>query len=209
MSISAVGNSSASSINPDSSNSNMANMAAAIASNMVSNLDTSGDGKVSKDEFVQGLTSKGVSSTDATKMFDSIDKNKTGSITKSDISSAIQSGTIALPQPPQGGAGGPKGTSAPPQRGGSAGSGSSSIVELSSAASSKSTSGTSSSSSSSKNYAKADANQDGVVTNVEQMVYDLSHPSLPSTSATGNGSTSNSANSQSAQNTGKNVDVKI
>jgi len=210
MSIDAIGKSSASSGNLDGGNLNLANIASAIASKMVSNLDTNGDGNVSKDEFVKGLASKGISSTDATKMFESIDKNKTGSISKSDISSAIQAGTISLPKPPQGSAGGLGGAGgSTPSGGGNIGSGSSSIVELRSASSSKSSSAASSSSSSTKSYAKADANRDGVVTEEEQIIYDLSHPSLPAAGATGNGSISSAISSHSVQNAGKNVDVTI
>ena len=44
------------------------------------------------------MTAKGVSSADATKVYDSIDTKSTGSITKSDIESAITSGSLTPPQ---------------------------------------------------------------------------------------------------------------
>ena len=46
--------------------------AARFASKVFSDMDTDTDGKVTKDEFVKGLESKGVSSEDATKQYDAI-----------------------------------------------------------------------------------------------------------------------------------------
>jgi hypothetical protein len=110
-------------------------------------MDADTDGKVSKDEFVKGLESKGVSSEDATKQFAAIDKEGTGSITKDDLESAIKSGDFKPPRP-QGGA--PQGGSAP-QGGGASGV---------------------SASSSTKTYEAADKNEDGTVTQQEQLIYD-------------------------------------
>jgi hypothetical protein len=117
--------------------------AARFASKVFSDMDADTDGKVSKDEFVKGLESKGVSSEDATKQFAAIDKEGTGSITKDDLESAIKSGDFKPPRPqggaPQGGSGGAGGVSA---------------------------------SSSTKTYEAADKNEDGTVTQQEQLVYD-------------------------------------
>jgi Ca2+-binding EF-hand superfamily protein len=51
--------------------------AARLASKVFSDMDTDTDGKVSKDEFVKGLESKGVSTEDATKQYEAIDKEGT------------------------------------------------------------------------------------------------------------------------------------
>jgi hypothetical protein len=126
--------------------------AARLASKVFSDMDTDTDGSVTKDEFVKGLESKGVSSEDATKQYQAIDKEGTGSITKDDLESAIKSGDFKPPRP-QGGAGGPQGGGAP--QGGSGG------------ASSVSSSG------STKTYEAADKNEDGTVTQQEQLVYDM------------------------------------
>lgn len=126
--------------------------AARLASKVFSDMDTDTDGSVTKDEFVKGLESKGVSSEDATKQYEAIDKEGTGSITKDDLESAIKSGDFKPPRP-QGGAGGPQGGGAP-----QGGSGGASSV---------------SSSSSTKTYEAADKNEDGTVTQQEQLVYDM------------------------------------
>src|SRR5664279_870184 len=60
-------------------------MASKMASKMMSDLDPNNTGKVTEDQFVSALKSKGVSEADATKMYGSIDPKGTGSITKSDI----------------------------------------------------------------------------------------------------------------------------
>lgn len=136
--------------------------AARLASKVFNDLDSDKDGKVTKDEFVKGLGSKGVSAADATKQFDAIDTQKSGSISKDDLASAIKSGTLRPPRP-QGGAGGPQG-GRPPEgaagpRGAGGGGGASGV----------------SSSSSAKTYDPADANQDGSVSQQEQLIYDFSH----------------------------------
>jgi len=118
--------------------------AARFASKVFSDMDADTDGKVTKDEFVKGLESKGVSSEDATRQYAAIDKEGTGSITKDDLESAIKSGDFKPPRPQGGGA---------PQGGG----GGASAVSTGSAA---------------KTYEAADKNEDGTVTQQEQLVYD-------------------------------------
>lgn len=135
--------------------------ASRLASKVFSDMDTDTDGSVTKDEFVKGLESKGVSSEDATKQYEAIDKEGTGSITKDDLESAIKSGDFKPPRP-QGGTGGPQGGGAPQ-------GGASSV----------------SASSSTKTYEAADKNEDGTVTQQEQLVYDLAQASKSaSTSST-------------------------
>ncbi|CAN7743586.1 EF-hand domain-containing protein [Duganella sp. LjRoot269] len=134
--------------------------AARLASKVFGDLDADKDGKVNKDEFVSGLKSKGVSADDAAKQFDAIDTQKSGSITQSDLETAIKSGSFA-PKRPEGGAGGPGGAQGggkPPEGAGGAG-------------------GAGGASSSTKTYEAADTNQDGTVSEQEQLVYDVSHPS--------------------------------
>ena len=141
--------------------------AARFASKVFSDMDTDTDGKVTKDEFVKGLESKGVSSEDATKQYDAIDKQGNGSITKDDLESAIKSGDFK-PARPQGGAGGPHGGGAP--QGGSGG-GASRV-----------------SSSSTKTYEAADKNQDGTVTQQEQLIYDMAQAAKSAAKSTSNAS---------------------
>jgi hypothetical protein len=134
-------------------------MAAKMASKMMSELDPNNTGKVTKDQFISTLTAKGVSSTDATKMYDSIDTQGSGSITKSDIETSIKNGNLKPPSGgPQGGAGGAKKSGG---AGGAAG-------------------GTGGASSSSKTYDAADTNQDGVVSTQEAAIYALKHSSTSS-----------------------------
>jgi Ca2+-binding EF-hand superfamily protein len=127
-------------------------MASNMASKMMSDLDPNNTGKVTKDQFVSALESKGVSEADATKTYSSIDTKGTGSITKSDIETAINNGNLK------------------PQSGGSRGS-------SGSADASGSTGQTgSSSTTSTKTYEKDDINEDGTVTSLEELVYALKHP---------------------------------
>ena len=70
MSISPVGNGSGGGFDPSK-------MASKIASKMMSDLDPNNTGTVTKDQFISGLAAKGVSSADATKMYDAIDTKKT------------------------------------------------------------------------------------------------------------------------------------
>lgn len=130
--------------------------AARLANKVFGDMDADKDGKVKKEEFVSGLESKGVSADDAAKQFDAIDKQKTGSITKTDLEAAIKSGDFAPPRPADGGAPAAQGGGKPQGAGGGA-----------SAASSATT----------KTYEAADTNEDGTVSQQEQLVYSLSHPS--------------------------------
>jgi hypothetical protein len=135
-------------------------MASMAATRMMDDLDPNHTGKVTKDQFVSGLTAKGVTTADATKMYDAIDTQKTGSITKSDIETAIKNGNLKPPSgAPQGGphsAGGPGGARKP---GGPGGAG-----------------GTGDAGNSSQSYAAADTNKDGVVSVQEAAIYAISHP---------------------------------
>lgn len=153
--------------------------AARFAAKVFKDLDADKDGKVNKDEFVSGLESKGVSADDATKQFDAIDTQKTGSITQSDLETAIKSGTFAPPRPNGGGeAGGPGGPQGGQHAEGGRGAG---------GAGGGGTGGVSSSSSSTKTYEAADTNKDGTVSAQEQLVYSISHPDKTSdTSKIGN-----------------------
>ena len=128
--------------------------AARFASRVFKDMDADTDGKVTKDEFVKGLESKGVSSEDATRQYDAIDKEGTGSITKDDLESAIKSGDFKPPRP-QGGAGGPHGG------------------------------GSSVNSSTTKTYEAADKNQDGTVTQQEQLIYDMAQAAKSAAATTG------------------------
>jgi len=134
--------------------------AARFAAKVFGDLDADKDGKVNKDEFVSGLESKGVSADDATKQFDVIDTQKSGSITQSDLETAIKSGTFAPPKPPAG-TGGPGGAAG--HQGG--------------ARPAEGAGGVSSASNATKTYESADSNEDGAVSAQEQLVYDNSHPS--------------------------------
>jgi hypothetical protein len=129
--------------------------AARFASKIFNDMDTDTDGSVSKDEFVKGLESKGVSADDATKQFDAIDKEGTGSITKDDLESAIKSGDFKPPRP-QGGEGGAQGAGGAHHAGGAGGA-----------------SAAGGSSSATKTYEAADKNEDGTVTQQEQLIYDM------------------------------------
>lgn len=136
--------------------------AARFASKIFNEMDTDTDGSVSKDEFVKGLESKGVSADDATKQFDTIDKAGTGSITKDDLESAIKSGDFKPPRP-QGGEGGAQGVGGAHHGGGAGGAGGVSAAGGSSSAT--------------KTYEAADKNEDGTVTQQEQLVYDIAQAS--------------------------------
>jgi hypothetical protein len=111
--------------------------------------DANQDGSVSKDEFVTGLQAKGVSEADATKTYAVLDKAGSGSITKSDVESALKSGDVkpkdlggARPPPPNG-----RGPDGPPPT--ASGSSSGAI----------------------KQYDPADTNQDGTVSMQESVTY--------------------------------------
>ena len=156
MSISPVGNNSG---GPDPSK-----MASVMASKMMKDLDPNNTGKVTKDQFISGMAAKGLSSADATKMYDAIDSKKTGSIGKSDIEAAIKSGDLKPPP------GGPQGGPAKHGGGGPGGPGG--------------TGKSGSTNSSSTTYAAADTNQDGVVSVQEAAIYAIKHPSVSTTAST-------------------------
>ncbi|GJJ02674.1 hypothetical protein RugamoR64_32120 [Duganella rhizosphaerae] len=141
--------------------------AARFAAKVFTDLDADKDGKVNKDEFVSGLEKKGVSADDATKQFDAIDTQKNGSITQSDLETAIKSGTFAPPRPSgdAGGAGGAQGAQGGQGAGGARGAGGGGGAG-----------GVSSASSSTTTYEAADTNKDGTVSAQEQLVYSIAHP---------------------------------
>jgi hypothetical protein len=157
ISISSVGSGSGGGFDPSK-------MASMMASKMMNDLDPNNTGKVTKDQFVSGLTAKGVTTADATKMYDSIDTNKTGSITKSDIETAIKNGNLKPPSGGPRGAGGPGESGKPRGPGGAGGAGGAS--------------------NSSQTYAAADTNKDGVVSAQEAAIYAISHPSAVATEST-------------------------
>jgi len=134
--------------------------AARLANKVFGEMDADKDGKVKKEEFVSGLASKGVSADDAAKQFDAIDKEKTGSITKTDLETAIKSGDFAPPKPAEGGVSAAQGGAKPQGAGGGGGAG-----------------GASAASSATETYEAADTNEDGTVSQQEQLVYSISHPS--------------------------------
>ncbi len=154
-------------------------MASVMASKMMSDIDPNNTGKVTKDQFLSALASKGVSSADATKIYGSIDTKSTGSITKSDIETAIKNGNLKPPSGSlrggPGGAGGHGGAGAPGGAGQTGGS----------------------TTTSTKTYDKEDLNQDGTVTSMEALIYELKHPD-----------TASSDNKTSTQKPGSNVNVK-
>jgi hypothetical protein len=155
MSISPVVNGSGSGFDPSK-------VASKIASKMMSELDPNNTGTVTKDQFISELTAKGVSSADATKMYDAIDTKKTGSIGKADIETAIKNGNL---KPPSGGPeGSPGGAGKPGGPGGAGGAGKPGGA-----------------SSTSTNYAAADTNKDGVVSAQEAAIYAIKHPSISTT----------------------------
>jgi hypothetical protein len=161
MSISSVGSGSSGGFDPSK-------MASMMASKMMNDVDPNNTGKVTKDQFVSGLTAKGVTTADATKMYDSIDTKKTGSITKSDIETAIKNGNL---KPPSGGPqGGPRDAGGPGGSGKSGGPGG--------------VGGAGGASNSSQTYAAADTNKDGVVSAQEEAIYAISHPSAAATEST-------------------------
>ena len=139
-----------------------------MASMMANDLDPNNTDKVTKDQFVSGLTAKGVTTADATEMYDSIDTQKTGGITKSNIETAIQNGKLKPPSgAPQGdprSAGGPGESGKSGGPGGAGGAGGASI--------------------SSQTYAAADTIKDGAVSPQGAAIYARSHPSPAPTEST-------------------------
>ncbi len=117
-----------------------------MASKMVTNFDTNKDGSIDKTEFVAGMKTRGVSQTDAEKLFATIDTKGSGKITQSDIEAAIKK---------TGGKGAPP-AAMPSQHGGRPGG-----------------AGGVSQSSSSKTYDPRDTNKDGKVSIEEVIAYAL------------------------------------
>jgi Ca2+-binding EF-hand superfamily protein len=152
ISISSVASGGSSSFDPSK-------MATMMASKMMNDLDPNNTGKVTKDQFISTLTAKGVSSTDATKMYDSIDTKGSGSISKSDIETSIKNGNLKPPS--DGPQSGPRSASGPGGAGKSGGS-----------------------SSSSQTYDAADTNKDGVVSAQEAAIYAIKHSSGSTTEIT-------------------------
>lgn len=143
-------------------------LAAGIATKVVKQLDSDQDGSVTKSEYVSGLTSQGISTEEAGKQFDSLDEKQAGAIGQSEIESAIkvtlsQEGIAAS----QTEAAAPADTGAPPAGGGGGGGGSASATT---------------SSSSDETYDPADANEDGTVSELEQLLYSLTHAETESSS---------------------------
>lgn len=144
--------------------------ASRFAAKVFGDLDSDKDGKLSKTEFVSGLQSKGVSADDAAKQFDAIDTQKTGSITQSDLETAVKSGKFGPPAGARGAGGGPppggpQGGGRPEGAGGAGGAG-----------------GAASTGSSTQTFEAADTNKDGTVSAEEQLVYSIAHPSADATS---------------------------
>lgn len=138
-----------------------AKMASRVASKMMSELDTNQDGSVSKDEFVSGLTSNGVSADAAGKMFDVIDVHKAGVINKSDLETAIRSGAVKVP------------SQRPLSR----------VVKGTAANDTSGTSGTGNIQPV-RNFAPADSNKDDSVSAQEAALYGLKHPANTAMDAT-------------------------
>jgi len=87
-------------------------MASQMSKQMMKTSDANEDGSLDKAEFTKALTAMGVSSEDAAKKFDSIDKNNTGKISQSDIEADIKETAKNGPpsgKPPAGGVGKPGG----------------------------------------------------------------------------------------------------
>jgi hypothetical protein len=61
----------------------------------MNNFDANQDGSLSKDEFIKGMTTKGISADAATAQFYKIDTKGSGQITKQDLQSAIKNGAFA------------------------------------------------------------------------------------------------------------------
>ncbi|HEX8403838.1 MAG TPA: EF-hand domain-containing protein [Duganella sp.] len=169
--ISSAGSAGATSFDP-------AKGAARIANKVFGEMDADKDGKVKKEEFVSGLESKGVSADDAAKQFDAIDTQKNGTITKTDLETAIMSGTFAPPRPADSASGAQGGGKAQGAGGGGGGGGGGAV-------------GGAGASTAAKTYEAADANEDGTVSQQEELVYSISHPSESASDASKIGNTIN------------------
>ncbi|MFS8083286.1 MAG: hypothetical protein ACMG51_07530 [Ginsengibacter sp.] len=126
---------------------------------------------------MNGLTAKGISTTDAAKQFDSLDTNKTGKLTQTDIEAGIKAGKMAPGGQPPAGA---KPSTGERPHGGEHGAGGAS-------------------SASSTTYDKKDLNQNNTVSAAEEMIYDLKHPDQATSS--------NTTQLTSSPNIGANINV--
>jgi hypothetical protein len=70
-------------------------LAMRLANGFMNNFDANQDGALSKDEFIKGMTTKGISADAATAQFYKIDTKGSGQITKQDLQSAIKNGAFA------------------------------------------------------------------------------------------------------------------
>jgi EF hand len=70
-------------------------LAMRMANGFMTNFDTNQDGALSKDEFVKGMTTKGVTADAAAAVYFKIDTKGSGQITKQDLQSAIKNGAFA------------------------------------------------------------------------------------------------------------------
>jgi hypothetical protein len=66
-----------------------------MANGFMNNFDANQDGALSKDEFVKGMTTKGVTADAAAAVYFKIDTKGSGQITKQDLQSAIKNGAFA------------------------------------------------------------------------------------------------------------------
>ena len=70
-------------------------LAMRMANGFMNNFDANQDGALSKDEFIKGMTTKGISADAATAQYYKIDTKGSGQITKQDLQSAIKNGAFA------------------------------------------------------------------------------------------------------------------
>jgi Ca2+-binding EF-hand superfamily protein len=149
-------------------------MAQKMAERMLKDIDSDGDGAISKSDLkkasqaASGSTStdssSSVSETSLDELFSAMDADADGSVTQSELSSFLEQAGPPAGQP-EGArpAGGPPPSGGPPAGGGAAGSEDSSETD--------STSSTSTTTSSSSTSDPADANGDGTVSVEERMAY--------------------------------------
>lgn len=70
-------------------------LATRIANGFMTNFDTNQDGSINKDEFIRGMTSKGISAEKAAAQFMAVDIKGKGVVTKQDIQTAVKNGAFA------------------------------------------------------------------------------------------------------------------
>ena len=131
-------------------------MASKMAKRLMTDADANGDGSIDKKEFASALKRKGVSQTEADKIFNSIDTKGTGKISMSDIETSMKQMAGKTPPggPPPGGQGG--------------------------ASKSQGTGDTTAGSF--KTYDVEDKNEDGKVSTQEDYEYQIKHPKETQTS---------------------------